>query len=101
MCIPVKSLFQCLNISNKLFCQLKLLVRNAFYLGKLAQEGSFQHQGLSLFSFTLDYFVAISTKSGIVGPHLTKGMCAKCLANSSYVVLPFRDFYPVRLEAVI
>jgi hypothetical protein len=35
--------------------------------------------------------------------HLTKGMCTKCLANSSYVVLPFRDsfFYPERIEAVI
>jgi hypothetical protein len=51
---------------------------------------------------SLYYFVAINKKSCIVGPHLTKGVCIKCLANSSYVVLPLpRPFHPVRLEAVI
>ena len=32
---------------------------------------------------------------------LTKGMCTKCLANPSYVVLPSETFHPVRLETVI
>jgi hypothetical protein len=36
------------------------------------------------------------------GPAPDKGMCTKCLANSSYVVLPLpRLFHPVGLEAVI
>ena len=40
----------------------------------------------------LDYFVAIRRKSGIVARHFTIGMCTKCLANSSCVVLPSETF---------
>jgi hypothetical protein len=49
----------------------------------------------------LYYFLAISEKQGIVWRYLKKGICTKCLANSSYVVLPSEIFHPLRIEAAI
>jgi hypothetical protein len=70
----------------------------SLYRSVFPSTPTLKYSSLASFSF----FCCNKQKVGYSGPHLTKGMCTKCLANSSYVVLPLpRLLLPVRLEAVI